>query len=207
MVAWLEDIQGKTEYKLRKGLRALKRLGEKNMDLTMNNYSMSAGHPSRAALARGMGWGLASGLTATLVMDIILMTALSIVGLPALTCFSIVGNTAGSLFSRLGSETAGGIPMGIAAHYLIGPFFGAMYGAASVRIRFIHVDSLKKCILFAVLFIEILSQPILAITPILLKMTTPQIIMWFSASFVMHGIWGIVAGAVVYYGLLWESRR
>ena len=57
-------------------------------------------------------------------MDLVLMGALSAFGSPALTCFSIVGDTVARFFSTLGTEMAGGVPTGIAAHYLIGPLFG-----------------------------------------------------------------------------------
>jgi hypothetical protein len=207
LVAGLEDIQGKAEHKLQEGLMALLKLGKENMELTMNNYSMSVGHPAQAALSKGMVWGLIAGLVGTMIMDIVLMEALSLAGLPALTCFSIVGNTVASLSAKMGFETAGGVPLGIAAHYLIGPAVGAIYGAAAFRIEALRMGNLKKSILFAVLYIEILSQPILALTPVLLKMTTPQTIKWFSGSFVMHFIWGVVVGAVVNYGLGLKTNK
>jgi NhaP-type Na+/H+ or K+/H+ antiporter len=63
------------------------------------------------------------------------------------------------------------------------------------------VDTLKKGLVLAILYVEILSQPILATTPILLKMTAHETLQWFGVSFVMHLIWGAVLGAVVSYGL------
>jgi len=130
-------------------------------------------------------------------MDFALMGALSAVGMPALTCFSIVGNTAARFFSILGIEMAGGVPLGVATHYLIGPLVGAIYGAAVAQVDALRVDTLKKGIVLAVLYVEILSQPILATTPILLRMTVPETLQWFGGSFVMHLMWGIVLGAVV----------
>jgi hypothetical protein len=136
-----------------------------------------------------------------MVMDAILMGALSAVGLSALTCFSIVGNTVVQFFSILGIEVAGGAPLGVATHYLIGPLIGAIFGTVVVQVKAIRVDTLKKSIVFAVLYVETLAQPILATTPILLKMTAAETLQWFGFSFVLHFLMAVVLGAVVSYGL------
>ena len=159
------------------------------------------GQMSHVALARGMGWGLLGGWVGTVVMDLILMGALSAVGLPALTCFSIVGSTAARFFSILGIEMAGGAPLGAAAHYLVGPVVGAIFGAAVAQVDALPVDTLKKSLVLAVLYVEILGQPILATTPILLKMTATETLQWFGVSFVMHLVYGAVLGLVVSCGL------
>jgi hypothetical protein len=52
-----------------------------------------------------------------------------------------------------------------------------------------------------VLYIEILSQPILALSPLLLAMTVTDTLQWFAISAAMHTIWGAVLGAIVSYGL------
>jgi hypothetical protein len=136
-----------------------------------------------------------------MVMDLALMGALSAIGLPTLTCFSIVGNTVARFFSTLGVDMAGGILLGVVTHYLIGPLVGAIFGALVAQVGVLRVDTLKKGIILAVLYIEILSQPILAMTPILLKMTATEMMQWFGGSFVMHLLLGIVLGAIVSYGL------
>jgi hypothetical protein len=156
-------------------------------------------------LARGLGWGLIGGLAGTLVMDLVLMGGLSAVGLPIFTCFSTVGNTVARLFSALGMELAGGIPLGVAAHYLIGPLIGAIFGVAVTRFDALRLNTLKKAIVLAVLYVEIVSQPILATTPILLKMTGPETWQWYGISFVMHMLWGLVLGVVVSRGLRLSS--
>ena len=171
------------------------------MRKVLQHDSRTEGQMSNVALTRGMGWGLMGGLVGTMVMDLVLMGALSAVGLPALTCFSIVGNTVARFFSILGIEMAGGVPLGAAVHYLIGPLVGAIFGAAVAQVDALRVDSLKKSVVLAVLYVEILGQPILATTPILLKMTAPETLQWFGVSFVMHLIWGVVLGVVVCYGL------
>lgn len=50
-------------------------------------------------------------------------------------------------------------------------------------------------------YMELMSQPILATAPIILKMTASETLQWFGVSFAMHLIWGVVLGAVVSYGL------
>ena len=129
------------------------------------------------------------------------MAALSAVGLPALACFSIVGDTVAQFFSLMGVVVAGGAPLGVVTHYLVGPLFGAVFGAAVVRVDALRVDSRKKCIVLAILYVEILSQPILATTPILLKMSAPETVQWFGLASVMHAMLGAVLGLVMSYGL------
>jgi hypothetical protein len=158
-------------------------------------------------LARGLRWGLLGGLAGTMTMDLILMGALSGLGLPALTCFSIVGDTVARFFSTLSVETAGGVPAGVTAHYLIGPVVGAIFGAAVARIDALRLDTVKKGIVLGILYVEILSQPILAMTPALLKMTTPETVQWFGVAFVMHMLCGGVLGLVVSCGLRLATGR
>ncbi len=171
------------------------------MEIRFQGNSQAKGHFPHATLGRGMAWGLIGGLAGTMVMDILLMGALSVAGHPAFTCFSIVGNTVARFFSILGMETAGGVLTGVATHYLIGPLVGALFGAAAVQVDALRVDTLKKGIGFAVIYVEILAQPILASTPILLKMTAAETLQWFGGSFMMHFIFGVVLGVVLSHGL------
>jgi hypothetical protein len=177
------------------------------METTLQASTQAKGQTDHATLVRGMAWGFIAGLAGTMVMDVILMGALSAAGLPAFTCFSIVGNTARRFFSLLGVEMAGGVPLGVATHYLIGPLVGAIFGIALAKIAARRVITLKKGIVLAVLYVEILSQPILATTPILLKMTAPETVQWFGGSFVMHFIFAVVLGLVVGYGLRLTPAR
>ena len=171
------------------------------MEKVFQGNSWARRYMTRVTLVKGMSWGLLGGLVGTMVMDLVLMGGLSAVGLPALTCFSIVGDTAARFLLMLGIELASGIPVGVAAHYLVGPVVGIIFGAAVVQIKALRIDSLKKGVIFAVLYVEILSQPLLAMTPLLLPMTSADILQWFGLSFVMHLIYGVVLGAVVSYGL------
>jgi len=158
-----------------------------------------------SALAGAMGWGLFGGLLATLIMDLVLIGSLSAVGMPALTCFSIVGDTVMHFLSMFGLAVAGGIPTGVAAHYLIGPLVGVTFGTAVARTNALRANNLKGGMVLGILYVQIVSQPILATASILLKMTVPQTVQWFGISFVMHVLCGAVLGAVVSHGL--QPRR
>ena len=154
-----------------------------------------------ATLRKGIGWGLVGGFVGMLVVDLLLMGALSIAGLPPLACFSMVGNTMQRFFLILDLDLTGGVPMGVATHYLVGPLLGAVFGIVLVRFRALRVDTLKKCVLHAILYAEIVSQPLFAMMPLMMKMTASETIVWFFGSVVMHFIWGIVLGLFLGHGL------
>jgi hypothetical protein len=137
-----------------------------------------------------------------MVMDTLLMAALLVLRQPALMCFSIVGDTVSRFLAMFGIQIAGGVPTGVVTHYVVGPLFGLLFGAAVTKLRVLREGTLKKVTIAAFLYVEILSQPILATTPILLKMETAATLQWFAGSFVMHLILSIVLGVIVGYGLL-----
>ncbi len=152
----------------------------------------------RSLLGRSMGRGLVGGLVGTLVMDVFgagLFLALS--GPPSLS-FSVIGDAAAAFLSRIGLVIAGGAALGAALHYLIGPALGLLFSVAMVRPDGARPISRLKTIGLAILYVEIMSQPLLAAAAILLKMTEAQTVQWFGLSFVMHLIYGAVLGAVVY---------
>jgi hypothetical protein len=155
----------------------------------------------QASLARGVVAGLIGGFVGTIVMDVILIGTLSAIGLPPVISFNTIGDTAAGCLAVIGIKVAGGFPLGAAAHYLLGLGLGAIFGAAMTRLKARRVSTLKRGIAFAVLYIEIVSQPILALSPLVLTMTTSATVQWFGISAVMHLIWGVVLGAVVSYGL------
>ena len=114
----------------------------------------------------GLEWGLIGGLAGTMVMDLILMCFLSASGMPALSCFTIVGETLAHLFSWQNMDSSSIIQLGLAMHYSIGPIVGVLFGLLVAKWKAMRVNSLQRSILFAIIFIEILSQPLLAISPI-----------------------------------------
>jgi hypothetical protein len=171
------------------------------MNRAVQGHWIMEGHAKHAPLAKGIAWGFLGGLAGTLVMDILLMGALLILRQPALMCFSIVGDTVSHFLALFGTQIAGGVPTGVVTHYAVGPLFGILFGAAVTRLPALQNGGLKKITIAAFVYVEILSQPILATTPILLKMETPATLQWFGGSFVMHLILSIVLGVIVGYGL------
>jgi len=170
------------------------------MEKSLRDNTIAMEKISPVTNSRGAGWGLVGGMTGTLVMDLILMGVLWAIGLPPLSCFSIVGETMAALLRIQVSELSQLIPLGIAAHYVIGPVVGVIFGLGIGWIKAVHTCSLNKRILFAVLYVEVLSQPILATAPILLGWKINMIIIWYCGSFIMHFILGCVLGAIVSYG-------
>jgi hypothetical protein len=168
----------------------------------LHYHSPSMQHIGSSAIVKGTVIGLIGGLVGTIVMDLVLVATLLAVGLPAVASFATIGDAAAGFFALFGIQVAGDIPLGMAVHYLLGLILGAIFGAALFRIGALRVRSMKKGVLLAVLYIEIVSQPILAIASLILNMTAAETLQWFGVSFVMHLIWGIVLGVVVSYGLL-----
>ncbi len=92
--------------------------------------------------------------------------------------------------------------LGVATFHLLGPVLSAVYGLAVSQVGALQGITLKKNIVEAVLYAEVLSQLILTTMPILLKMSGSETVLWFAGSFVLHLTWGIVLGFVMHYGLL-----
>lgn len=154
-----------------------------------------------ATLTRGMVIGVIGGLVATIVMDLILVGMLSAVGMPAVVSFATIGDTAAGFFAMFGIAMADGVPLGAVMHYLLGLVLGGIFGAAVSQIAALQGGTMKKGVLLGILYIEVISQPIAATAPIILKMRAVETLQWFGVSFVMHLIWGVVLGLVVTYGL------
>jgi hypothetical protein len=157
---------------------------------------------SYAALAKGAGLGVVGGLAGTVAMDLAMAGTFWALGLSPLAGFPIIGDTAAGFFALLGVNIAGGLPLGMAVYYLLGAVLGGAYGAAASRVDALRADTIKKGVLLAVVYIEVLSQPIALTAPLILKMPASEALTWLGMSAGMHLIWGIVLGFVVSYGLL-----
>ncbi|PKO14085.1 MAG: hypothetical protein CVU39_16025 [Chloroflexi bacterium HGW-Chloroflexi-10] len=153
------------------------------------------------SLLKGLGWGAIGGIAGTLAMDLTLMAILAAFGSPVLTCFSIVGDTAAIFFSMQNMGMTGTILLGVAIHYMVGPLIGAIFGLLVTHFKGLRVSTRIKSMLLGIVYVEILSQPLLATTPILLKMSAAVTLQWYSGSFFMHMIAGAVLGEVVDRGL------
>jgi hypothetical protein len=175
--------------------------GMMNLEKSYINNVVLLNHIPDRALSNGVGLGLIGGLAGTMVMDLVLMAALFLVGMPALTCFTIVGETIAKLLSWQRTNNSTITQLGLEIHYTIGPIVGMIFGLLVVRWKSLRINSLQKSILFAVVYIEILSQPLLAAPPLLLKMSLSTILLWYGGSTLMHLIAGVVLGTVVYRGV------
>ena len=58
-----------------------------------------------------------------------------------------------------------------------------------------------KAIGLGILYVELISQPLLAAAAWVLQMTPAETAQWFGISFVMHLVYGLVLGLVSYCGL------
>lgn len=171
------------------------------MKKTLEGTSHITGCAPSDNLLKGLGWGTIGGVAGTLAMDLTLMAVLAVFGSPVLTCFSIVGNTVARFFSIQNVGMAGAILLGVETHYTVGPVIGAIFGLLVARIKALRVHTQKKSFILGILYVEILSQPLLATTPILLKMSAVATLQWYVGSFIMHLIAGAILGAVVGHGL------
>ncbi len=156
---------------------------------------------------RSIQWGLMAGLAGTLAMDLAMAGGLSAMGLPAGTCYLTIGSTVTRFFFVLGIKLTGDLTLGLAAYHLIGPLLGALYGLIVSQSRALQWATMKKHLFYAVLYAEIISQMILTLMPILLRMPAQEALLWYAGSSVLHGIWGIVMGMAAYYWLRVWTRK
>ncbi len=167
------------------------------MKKTIGEFKMSETDNGFRGDIRGIFIGAIGGLVGTIVMDLFGAAMFLALGGPASLSFSIIGDAAAAFFAMLGIAIAGGTPLGALLHYLIGLALGGILGVAVVRIKVLRVDSLKKGIALGILFVEVMSQPLLIAAAIVLKMDASQTAQWFGVSFVMHLVYGGVLGAIV----------
>ena len=152
-------------------------------------------------LIRGIAAGLVGGFVGTFVMDLFGAGLFVVMGGPASLSFAIIGDATAAFFSLIGITMEGGTPLGALVHYLLGLALGAILGAAVSRIDALHTDSVERGGGLGILYVEIMSQPLLATAAIVLNMTFSQTAQWFAVSFIMHVVYGGVLGLVVHYGL------
>lgn len=143
--------------------------------------------------------GLIAGLVGTIVMDLIgIPIIVAIGGAPTLP-FSIIGDTTAGFLSMLGIGIEGGIPLGAAMHYGIGFILGVIFVAIVSRTEAIR--SRFKSMGLGIVFVELVSLPMLIGAVVILNMTGAETALWFGMSLFMHGIYGAVLGLVAQYGL------
>lgn len=155
---------------------------------------------ARATRSRGLLAGLIGGLAGTAVMDLFGAGLFLLMGAPASLAFSIIGDAAAAFAATPGLLIPGGAPLGALLHYLIGLGLGALFGLAATRAAVLRPGSSLKAVALGVLFVEIASQPLLAAAALALRMTAAEAAQWFGISAVMHLVYGLVLGLVVFTG-------
>ncbi len=161
----------------------------------------AVGAISGSTRTKGLVWGLIGGLAATIVIDLLTMAVLPLMGSPADGGFSIIGDTAAGFLALFGIDLAGGVPLGLGLHYLIGLVLGVIFGAAVTRMRALRLNSMRKGLGLGILFAEVISLPIVVLPPIILQLSTSSTAQWLGFCLVMHAIWGTVLGLVVGWGV------
>ncbi|HLF27739.1 MAG TPA: hypothetical protein VJG32_15500 [Anaerolineae bacterium] len=161
---------------------------------------------SPVALTRGMLLGLIGGLLGTFAIDLTAVGTLLALGYSGDLSYYIAGYTAAGFFSGIGLNMTGSVLLGVAMRYLIGLGLGVVFGATVSRVHALRADTAKR-VLFSLLYVAVISQPLLAAAPIIMQSwdatTTWQ---WFFTSFFIHMIYAVVLAAVVGYGLRADTR-
>jgi hypothetical protein len=171
------------------------------MDEALRQDSRTEDAIRTGARRKGLLLGVAGGVAATVVIDLVTAGVLPLMGLPADGGFSVIGDTAAGFLALFGIGVAGGVPLGVVLHYLIGAALGVLFAAAVTRIPALRLSSIKKGVGLGILYAEIISLPIVLMPPIILKLGASEAARWFGFCLVMHAIWGTVLGIVVAYGL------
>ena len=143
--------------------------------------------------------GVIGGFVGTIIMDLVIVGFFMVVGMPIDLIYSFIGDVAQSFFLRIGIDVPGGVPLGALFHFFLGLALGGLFGVIVSQIRALQLESIKKGILLGILYIEIASQPILVTAPLLVKMTSSDILQWYGLSTVMHLIYGIILGGILSY--------
>ncbi len=156
---------------------------------------------SHDTLIKRIAVGSIGGLLGTLVMALFGTGLFLSMGLPASLNFSFIGDAAAGFLSMLGIELAGGVPLGMVVYGLTGLTLGLLYIIAVSTIDVFRVDSMKKGVGLSIVYVEIVSQMLLAVAAIILKLTTAEMVQWAGMALIMHFVYGSVLGIVVSYRL------
>lgn len=149
---------------------------------------------------RGTVTGMVGGLAGTYLMYLFGACIFALLGWPANTSFTIIGDSAAAFFSNLGVVLTGGSVLGLRLYFLIGLTLGAMLGVAMVSLKLLQLASPKKKVELSVLYVEVMSLPLLVAGTLALKMSAADAALWFGISFIMHLVYGLVLGMIMSYG-------
>lgn len=170
-------------------------------------YTKTTDQRSLAAVPSPLTWAVLGGLAGTLVMDLVLMAALWLAGRDPFKCFSMVGMSVRLLLGLPSGEGLPAVLTGVATHYSVGPALAILFVALMGRLSLLRSPSLKRTLITAALYAELISQPMLVIVPIFLRLPTSLTLVWYAGSTVMHLTYAIVLGLTLWYGHLRGALR
>jgi hypothetical protein len=130
-------------------------------------------------------------------MGLVTVGLFSALGAPEGYPFAFIGDAAARFFIILGVDAAVGVALGTVVHYLIGLALGGLSGLLVSLAGAPRVGTARRGVELGVLYIELVSLPILATAPILREMTLLATLQWLGLSFAMHLICGAVLGLVM----------
>jgi hypothetical protein len=143
---------------------------------------------------RGILTGICGGLAGTAAMQVFGTGIFTILGWETNTSYRIIGDSAAAFFSGIGIRLPGGPAFGILLYYLIGLAMGGMLGVGIVYWEPVQRAYQRHGVILSVIYVEVLSIPLLAAGAFSLQMSAVTAGLWFSISFVMHLVYGIVLG-------------
>ncbi len=151
--------------------------------------------------------GVIGGLAGTIVLDITQVGMALGLGYSADLTYYVGGITTAGVLGMLGIKAVPGVLLGVIMRYLIGVGLGAILGAVVSQVHALQVDRVK-CALFSLVFVQALSQPLLASAPFIMKATwtVDETWQWFVVSFFIHTMYGLVLALVVSHGLRVATR-
>jgi hypothetical protein len=123
----------------------------------------------------------------------------ALLGWPASTSFTIIGDSAAAFYTKLGVALDGGSSLGMQLYFLIGLTLGAVLSVAIAGLEPLHLAPPKKRVVLSILYVEVMSLPLLAAGTLALKMSVTDALLWFGISFIMHLVYGLVLGIVTNY--------
>jgi len=168
----------------------------------IRQVSQAKAQKREIALSTGVVWGLLGGLAGTIVLDLAQVGTALALGYDADLTYYVSGYTAASFFTSLGINVTGDALLGVIIRYAIGLGLGALFGAVVSRVEALRLDAAKR-VMFSMLYIGVMSQPLLAAAPISLRTqwSVDETWEWFVASFFIHLLYSVTLAVVVGYGL------
>lgn len=148
-------------------------------------------------IIRFMIVGMLGGLLGDIVMQLLGVGIFALIGFRLDTSFVTIGDSAASFFTKVGLPMAGGAPFGLLVNILVSLGLGGLWGllvAISERLR---RAATGKALLYAILYVEAMSIPMLLAGSMALGMELKLALLWAGISALMHVVFGSVLAGFV----------